>query len=430
VDHPGFAATTFSLFRARVVLHDADQQVFRATLRRAVDHGLFPKRILALIDSSPVLGAGAVADTYALLQSAIRKLVAAAGEDTLSKALRRALKRYLRDAKPTIDWQDPAARARELARMVAAAAKLRRALGERVAAGPAGGLARADALLGAIVAQDVETDPDTGAPRIRQAVAPDRIVSTTDPQMRHGRKSKSRRFDGHKMHLVTDEASELVLAVDVGPGNGSDGDAAAELVREVRDEVGLPVVELVGDMAYGDGDTRAEVEAAGATMVAKVPPTHNGGLFAKTDFRIDLSDPARPAATCPAGHTSTELRAAGRDGKGRPVPAVVFAEALCAGCPLRERCTRGRGGRSVGLHHHEARLQRARVDQSRPSVQRKLRARPKVERKIDHLQDLGMRQARYRGRRKTKLQALLAATAANISRIDVLVGRPALPAAA
>jgi hypothetical protein len=185
VDHRGIGATTFSLFRARVVLHDTDRQLFRAVLRRAVDAGLLPRKLLALIDSSPVLGAGAVADTYALVQAAIRGLARAAGEDTLSTALRRTLKRYLRDGKPDIDWQNPAARATELARMVVAADKLRRAVADRVAGDER--VAEADRLLGAIVAQDVEVDPDSGAPRIRQGGAADRIVSVSDPQMRHGR---------------------------------------------------------------------------------------------------------------------------------------------------------------------------------------------------------------------------------------------------
>lgn len=421
VDHGGIGATTFSLFRARVVLHDADQQLFRATLRRAVEHGLFGRRVLALIDSSPVLGAGAVADTYALVTQAIGKLVAAAGQDTLSKALQRMLKRYLREGKPPIDWQDKNARAAELARMVTAAGKLRAALADRVATAPDGPLSRADALLAAIVAQDVETDPDTGAPRLRQAVAPDRIVSTTDPQMRHGRKSKSRRFDGHKMHVLTDADTELVLGLDVGAGNGSDGDAAAGLVSEAREEVGLPVKEVVGDMAYGDGDTRAEVEQAGAKMTAKVPPTPGNGKFAKTDFTIDLSDPDNPTAVCPAGQRTSHQIGAGKDAKGRPVKALAFPTAVCAACPLRSQCTTSKQGRAVALQHHEARQQSARAAQTRRATIAKLRQRPKVERKIDHLQDLGMRKARYLGRRKTKLQLLLAGIVANINRTDKLL---------
>ncbi|MGH2707782.1 MAG: transposase, partial [Actinomycetota bacterium] len=182
-DHPGIAATTFALFRARVLLHDADQVLFRATVRKAVEAGLFPRRVLALIDSSPVLGAGAVKDTYDLLRSAINKVVEAAGQESLSKNLRRGLKRYLREEKPPIDWNNPQARKGELARMVEVANKLLRAVAERPE------VTEAAALLQAIVAQDVEIDPESGEPRLRQGVAKDRIVSTTDPQMRHGRKS-------------------------------------------------------------------------------------------------------------------------------------------------------------------------------------------------------------------------------------------------
>jgi Transposase DDE domain len=339
----------------------------------------------------------------------------------LSKTLRRGLKRYLRAGKPPIDWQDKNARAAELARMVAVAGRLRAALAVRVAADPDSALGQADALLAAIVAQDVETDPDSGVPRLRQQVATDRIVSTTDPQMRHGRKSKSRRFDGHKMHVVTDAGTELVLALDVGAGNGSDGDAAAGLVAEVRDELGLPVTELVGDMAYGDGDTRAEVAAAGARMVAKVPPITVGKTFPKTDFLIDLTDPTRPRATCPAGQVTTKLVAGSTDRKGRRGRSLAFPTAVCAACPLRAECTNSPAGRRVALHHHEARLQKARHDQTLPATIRTLRQRPKIERKIDHLQDLGMRKARYRGHRKTRLQLLLAGIVTNINRTDKLL---------
>ena len=107
-DHPGIGATTFSLFRSRAVLHHADQVPFRKTVRKAVDKGLLPRKVLALIDSSPVLGASAVQDTYELVRSAICKVVEAAGEASLSKKLLRSLRRYLSGFKPKIDWGIPA----------------------------------------------------------------------------------------------------------------------------------------------------------------------------------------------------------------------------------------------------------------------------------------------------------------------------------
>lgn len=133
--------------------------------------------------------------------------------------------------------------------MVTAATKLLAAVAERDEA------REAAALLAAIVAQGVEIDEDSGEPRIRTGVAKDRIVSASDPEMRHGRKSSSTRFDGHKLHVMEEESTEIILGVDVGAGNGADNEHAAPLI-EGANEAGVEVQEVVGDMAYSDGDTR------------------------------------------------------------------------------------------------------------------------------------------------------------------------------
>ncbi|MGH3739476.1 MAG: hypothetical protein ACRD0A_10240 [Acidimicrobiales bacterium] len=77
-----------------------------------------------------------------------------------------------------------------------------------------------------MVDADVVTDDD-GHPEIGQGVARDRVISHSDPEMRHGRKSSSRRFDGHKLDAISDEDSELILGVDVRAGNAGDGEGAA-----------------------------------------------------------------------------------------------------------------------------------------------------------------------------------------------------------
>ena len=411
IDHPGFHPTTFSVFRSRIVLHQKDEQLFRVVVARAVAAGVLPRRSLQLIDSSPILGAGAVKDTYELLRSAIGALVRAAGHHTLSKGLQRQLKRYLRQSKPSIDWQDPVARRAELGRMVGVAERLLAATSNR------GECAEAVGLLGRLLAQAVDgRGPDGKGPQLRQQVARDRVVSTSDPEMRHGRKSRARKFDGYKLHVTEEPASELITAIDVTAANTSDGDVAAELVRQA-DRNGAAAGALVGDMAYGDGDTRAEVATAGAQLTAKVPPAHNHGRFTKQDFTID---PHLPSATCPAGHTTTRLIGNGRDRHGRKAFALVFPAGTCGACPLRQRCVAGSGPRSVALHHHEALLQQARAAQQHPTVRRKLRRRPIIERKIDHCKDAGAGKARYRGRRKVLLQARLAAVVVNLKRLAVL----------
>ena len=103
-------------------------------------------------------------------------------------------------------------------------------------------------------------------------MAPDRVVSHSDPEMRHGRKSASRRFDGHKLDVIIDEASEMVLGVEVRAGNAGDGEGAAPLLSTVTGTEGIEVATLLADMAYSDGDVREAVEAQGTELVAKVPP--------------------------------------------------------------------------------------------------------------------------------------------------------------
>ena len=97
-----------------------------------------------------------------------------------------------------------------------------------------------------------------------------------------------------------------------------------------------------------------------------------------------------------------------------------FDARTCEICPLRDRCTAGKGGRTIMVGRHHRRTEAARAAQAEPATKALLRRRAKVERKIDHLQDLGMRKARYRGRRKTRFQAFLAATVANFKRLAVL----------
>jgi hypothetical protein len=309
--------------------------------------------------------------------------------------------------KAPIDWADASARRAELGRLVVLARDLL-----VVTAGNEEG-AEARELLNRIIDEDVEDRHD--GPAIRQGVAPDRVVSVVDPEMRHGRKSHSKRLDGYKAHVVTDHDTELVLGISATPANVPDGPELAPLVTSAK-EAGVPVAEVLGDTAYGDGDTREAVEAAGAKVTAKTQPPSPTGVFAKTDFVID---PVLPSATCPAGHTTTRWGWA-RDHHGRRVPSLVFGAALCRACPLRERCTTSPKGRRIVLNFHEARLQAARIEQATPVIRRRLRRRSLVERKLAELKMHGMGKARYRGARKVLLQLRLTAALVNTKRLFTL----------
>jgi hypothetical protein len=370
----GIAATTFSLMRARMAVHDADMALFEATVAKAVRAGILKGRLTAIIDSSPVAGAGNAADTYELIRKLIGRLARAIGDRLDSEVAAECAS--LAAAKPDIDWQDPAARKAHLADLVDLAAELLATVAADTVLSSDPAVAEAARLLSVVVRQDVN-DGD-GGPEIRQGVAPDRVVSHSDPEMRHGRKSASRRFDGHKLDVITDEASELVLGVEVRAGNAGDGDGAARLLEQVQKTAGIEVETLLGDMAYSDGDVREAVEAQGAELVAKVPPVTNGGRFPKTDFTVDG---ATGEVTCPAGNTTRDARAV-KDHKARRAVMYVFDPATCAACPLRDRCTTAQGGRTIVVGVHHDRIEAARAAQADPEIKALLRRRPKVERKM------------------------------------------------
>jgi hypothetical protein len=278
-----------------------------------------------------------------------------------------------------LDWDDPAARARFLAGLVADADRLlaqaRVARSTLPAGSPdAAALVEAAGVLSRVLCQDVERKEP--GPSIVDGTAPDRLVAVHDPEMRHGRKSASKRFDGHKAAVAVDTDAQLITAVDVLAGNAPDAQDAVELVQQAEAATGCAVEETYGDCAYGGGETRQAFADAGRVLHAKVPVLPNHGGFPKTAFRIDLVARAGPACTCPGGHTTTSLAACGR---GRRV--FVFPAATCAACPLRAQCltepnsragagppgrTR-RTGRTILLHPQEALIHAARTFQHSPA---------------------------------------------------------------
>jgi hypothetical protein len=244
-------------------------------------------------------------------------------------------------------------------------------------------------------------------PALHQGVTKDRLVSVHDPEMRHGRKSASKRFDGHKAAVAVDADDQLITAVAVLPGNAQDAERALDLVEESEAATGCAVAATLADGAYGDGETRQLFADAGRRLVAKVPAEQNGGRFTKGDFTLDLE---AGTCRCPGGQQS-------RDFWPRPSGGGLFRFAAdgCAACPLRVQCLKGQGGRSVRIHPQERLLQAARAEQASPAGREYRTRRQVVEHRIARLVQLGIRQARYVGRTKTLFQLLMAAAVANLT---------------
>src|SRR5216683_2853848 len=421
-----FAKSTLQEFRAQLIIHHQTAAIFQRSLEVAKRRGVWKKghppherqQMKLALDTTHILGRGAVKDTYTLLADGIVQVLHGLAKlgpfELLDLAEELDCTRYVTGSslkgQADVDWTDPRARQRFLAEIVTDADRLL-ALVRGTRAGLVDNsaedkeLVAAAEVLARILAQDV--DRDENGPRLKRGVAPDRLISVHDPEMRHGRKSSSHRFNGHKAQVAVDTDSQLITAVDVLPGNAPDAEKALEVVEASEAATGCEAVEVIGDCAYGAGETRAEFAASGRTLVAKVPEISNQGYFAKTEFQIDLE---AGTCTCPNNQQTREFRAA-KGGGGM----FVFATETCAACPLRSQCTRGQGGRTVFVHPQEALLQRAREFQASAAFDEARRRRQVVEHRIARLAQLGIRQARYFGRTKTLFQVCLAAAVANLT---------------
>lgn len=415
-----FAKSTLQEFRAQLVLHAEPRAIFQRSLEWAKRQGKFkPDRQLKVaLDTTNILGRGAVKDTYNLLADGIKLLARAlarqAGESLAGWAERQGYGRYVSGPSlkglAAIDWSDPVQRRRFLGEIVADADRLleqARQVRETVETGSAAerALTEAAGLLSRVLGQDVERRED--GPGLREGVAPDRMPSLHDPAVRHGRKSKRKRFDGHKVEVATDTDSQLITAVEVMPGNAADAEQALAVVEQTEAATGCVVDESIGDCAYGDGETRQAFADAERRLVAKVPSASNRGYFPKTAFQLDLE---ALSCTCPGGQTTADLKLF-KAGGGQ----FQFVAAVCTACPLRAQCVRGAGGRTVQLHPQERLLQEARALQASPAFQEYRTRRQVVEHRIARLMQLGLRQARYVGLAKTLFQACLAAAVANLT---------------
>jgi len=435
VDERPFAKSTLQLFRAHLILHDHARAVFQHSLAFARKTGYVKSRQMkAALDTSYILGRGAVKDTYNLLSDGIIQVVRALamldGVKVEEWAKGRGLERYFGSSvkgEAAVNWDNEKARRAFLQGIVADADRVLEMARQSQAGEPEGsvrrqGIIEAAELLGQLLLQDVECKGDGAS--IKEGVSRDRIVSVHDPEMRHGHKSRRNRFDGHKAAVAVDTDSQLITAADVLPGNARDSVGALELVEQSEENTGMEVEETIGDCAYGGGATRQAFAEAERILIAKVPGRPNKTHFPKEDFEIDLES---GTCTCPAGQVTRRLSnvTTRTDSSGRThARGFRFHGATCKKCQLRSACVAaGKGrGRTVTLHPQEALLQQARALQQSEAFTEYRKRRQVSEHRLARLVHLGIRQARYFGRAKTLFQLLMAATVANLTLVATKLG--------
>jgi hypothetical protein len=388
-----FSKGTLVGFRRLLIEHELDRRLVERTVEVAQRRGGFgSRRLRAALDSSPLWGAGRVEDTYNLLGHALRKalgviarqqgrgLAEVATEAGASVVCGTSLKAAL-----DLEWDDPDERALALVRVLDALDAVEEYL-------DGGGTGEGEATPAGIEtarrvrAQDVEEGDADGLPSLRRGVARERRVSVEDPEMRHGRKSRSRRFEGYKRHVLRDLDTGLVRAVGVTPANVAEAKATEDIARDLAVQE-VKLTELHIDRAYLSSELVRE-RREHLAVYCKAWTVRNAGRYPKTAFELDWE---RKLLRCPAG-VSMPFEVGG---------VVRFPKKICAACPLRERCTRSeKSGRSVSIHPDERLLEELRERQKTPEGRAKLRERVGVEHSLAHIGHWQGHRSRYVGVRK------------------------------
>ena len=392
---PGFHPSVLTLWRARLRASDRPERIF-AVVRRVVHAtGVLKGKTRRALDSTLLDDAVATQDTVTQLVAAIRRvrrLVPAAA------TLQLGAHDYNQPGKPACVWDDDQARERLVSGLVTDALAVLAEVKD-VELDAAG--AEAVGLLGVVAGQDVEPGERPGCWRIARRVAPDRVISVVDADSRHMHKSRASYRDGYKAHLAAEPETGLVTAARLTPANAGDGPTGLQLLSDEPD-----ALEVLADSAYGGGETRAGLRAAGHCQTIKPLPLRAAvpGGFTKDDFRIDLD---QQTVTCPAGHTVGIT----------PTSQAVFGQ-RCSGCQLRARCTTAKDGKTLRVHPHEAELAAARRRANAPEFIASYRQwRPLVERSIAWLVAGGNRRVPYRGLARNQQWLSLRVAAINLRRL-------------
>jgi hypothetical protein len=416
---PIFSQAAFFDFRMRMIATSMDQRLLERTVEVARQTGGYTKKGLRLaLDSGPLEGHGKVEDTINLLGHAAQKVVACIAkltDHTCEEMLRligvplfsgSSIKAAL-----DVDWSEPKQENDALERLYCELEWLDWWLNyhhpQLCQQEP---LRRGLETIDGLIDQNLDLTPPTGGlVKMRDGVAPNRVISVEDEEMRHGRKSKSQRIDGFKNHIARDIEEHLILGACVTAANMCDAQAAGELLEaSLKGERELQSVHI--DRQYLHAEEILECSQQGVEVVCRSPVSSNRpGLFTKREFEIDLQ---RMEATCPQKQTiGIELG-----------HVAEFAASQCDVCPVRERCTqRALGhGRTLQIHENEALYQRLRVVEGTKEGRSLLRKRVDVEHGLSHVSRRQGGKARYNGTRKNTFDLRILCSIQNLERAQAL----------
>ena len=432
LDDPGFHYSVLSEFRGRLLAHESDYLLLELLLNRAKSQGWLKAGGCQRTDSTHIL-------------AAIHRLnrVELVGQ-TMQHALNeiaRCEPTWLKEHTP-VEWWDRYSKKLDdhrLPKTETARSQLAESIGHdglqllqmvnQPDAPP--GLAALEAIqiLEQVWQQQYQYDGhDDPVPRWRNKKtlppAADRIASPHDPEARFSIK-RDTEWHGYKTHLTETcepDTPHLIVNVETTIATDQDIEVVEPIHQQLQQQALLPDKHLL-DSGYVsaaklvDSSTQYGIRLVGPTRPDVSWQSQQPDAYDITRFQIDWQS---EQVTCPQGKISSYWKP--QTGvRGNPVIEINFRSKDCGACPVRERCTRSKSSPRVltimRQDHFEA-LQTARAYQQTDDFRQQYAKRAGVEGTIGQaVNAYEMRQARYIGLAKTRLQHIATAVAINLQRI-------------
>jgi transposase len=242
----------------------------------------------------------------------------------------------------------------------------------------------------------------------------EQLVSTTDPDAQFTRAKNGLVELSYKEHRVVDDAHGVITVVAVTTAQVHDGTQLPALLGQHRQNTGLKRadVSVAGDSHYGmvDNYRFCHQQGIGAHLAPARAHLEEKGKFTQEHF---VYDPQADAYRCPAGQLLTLRRKYPQ--KRQRVYSIAPRQG-CAQCPLREKCTTAKEGRTLVRHDDQELIDQQRRQAMGPAARysRKRRKHMMEGSFAQAANEHGLKQARWRRIWRQKIQSCMICLVQNI----------------
>lgn len=244
-----------------------------------------------------------------------------------------------------------------------------------------------------------------------------KMINSSDPDATWGAKSNKNHFAGYKAEINTDREYGIITEVEVNKAAHPEEKAAADLLKDQKDNLGIVPEHFTADAKYDYGNTRAEIRSIQddpdkkiELYIPLVPTKNKEGGFTLDQFFFEENH-----LFCPAGYPAEYVHyddiKMGFEFK--------FNAAVCNTCELRPQCTKAKYGRRVFVSHTQL-FERPYAISFNSTEQYEMVYKEqhwKVEpANADLKRYCGLNRARFRNLDKVRIQAYLAAITYNLKK--------------